>query len=207
MRRRRPACRPRAPCRPHRQTRQYALASCPASGCSRAAGRSSPCCGSRLVTINTIMRTSITSTSCVMLSSFIRPSSSLPAKGSIALGTLRRYWPRAATRQLPCEEDSRDPVTKNAYSSCAKRLRLVTIALFARVSALWPSTGELPRRARAYRKRPPRQVAGMPARQSDAAPAFFTAHSLVTVSPSLNESVSGIDVPTLTGCFGFSSIT
>ncbi len=41
----------------------------------------------------------------------------------------------------------------------------------------------------------------------EAVPALFTAQSLVTFSPSLNENVSGIDAPAWTHCFGFSSIT
>src|ERR1044072_1330433 len=40
--------------------------------------------------MNTIRRTSITSTSGVMLISFIKPSSSSPAKGLIAIGMPRR---------------------------------------------------------------------------------------------------------------------
>lgn len=43
--------------------------------------------------------------------------------------------------------------------------------------------------------------------QFDAAAAFFTAHSLVTFSPSLNENVTGMDAPALTACVGFSNIT
>ncbi len=38
-------------------------------------------------------------------------------------------------------------------------------------------------------------------------PALFTVQAAVTFSPSLNENVSGIVVPILSGCFGCSSIT